>query len=58
MAMMRPAGELILLAELVGLIVLERHQLFEPVSDRPYLTIRGGTPAPSLFRFREASFKD
>jgi hypothetical protein len=28
---LRPAGELLLLAELVGLIVLERHQLFEPV---------------------------
>jgi hypothetical protein len=30
---LRPAAELLLLAELVGLIVLERHQLFEPVSD-------------------------
>jgi hypothetical protein len=30
---LRPAGELLLLAELVGLIVLERHQLFEPVQD-------------------------
>jgi hypothetical protein len=30
---LRPAGELLLLAELVGLIVLERHQLFEPVHD-------------------------
>jgi len=30
---MRPAAELLLLAELVGLIVLERHQLFEPVHD-------------------------
>ena len=29
---LRPAGELLLLAELVGLIVLERHQLFEPVN--------------------------
>src|SRR5271163_4384842 len=28
---LRPAAELMLLAELVGLIVLERHQLFEPV---------------------------
>ncbi len=28
---LRPAGELLLLAELVGLIILERHQLFEPV---------------------------
>jgi hypothetical protein len=28
---MRPAAELLLLAELVGLVVLERHQLFEPV---------------------------
>lgn len=28
---LRPAAELLLLAELVGLIVLERHQLFEPV---------------------------
>ncbi len=28
---LRPAGELLLLAELVGLVVLERHQLFEPV---------------------------
>jgi hypothetical protein len=27
---MRPAAELLLLAELVGLVVLERHQLFEP----------------------------
>jgi len=31
---LRPAGELLLLAELVGLIVLERYQLFEPVSDK------------------------
>jgi hypothetical protein len=31
---LRPAAELLLLAELVGLIVLERHQLFEPVHDR------------------------
>ena len=31
---MRPAAELLLLAELVGLIVLERHQLFEPVHER------------------------
>src|SRR5215472_14976011 len=31
---LRPAGELLLLAELVGLIVLERHQLFEPVHER------------------------
>src|SRR5215472_7317719 len=30
---LRPAAELLLLAELVGLIVLERHQLFEPVSE-------------------------
>jgi hypothetical protein len=30
---MRPAAELLLLAELVGLVVLERHQLFEPVHD-------------------------
>jgi hypothetical protein len=30
---LRPAGELLLLAELVGLVVLERHQLFEPVSE-------------------------
>ena len=29
---MRPAAEL-LLAELVGLVVLERHQLFEPVHE-------------------------
>ena len=28
---MRPAVELLLLGELVGLVVLERHQLFEPV---------------------------
>jgi hypothetical protein len=28
---MRPAAELLLLGELVGLVVLERHQLFEPV---------------------------
>jgi hypothetical protein len=31
---MRPAAELLLLAELVGLVVLERHQLFEPVHDK------------------------
>jgi hypothetical protein len=31
---MRPAAELLLLAELVGLVVLERHQLFEPVHER------------------------
>jgi len=31
---MRPAAELLLLAELVGLVVLERHQLFEPVHSR------------------------
>ena len=31
---LRPAGELLLLAELVGLIVLERHQLFEPVHEK------------------------
>jgi hypothetical protein len=31
---MRPAAELLLLAELVGLIVLERHQLFEPVHQK------------------------
>src|SRR5262249_5478772 len=31
---LRPAGELLFLAELVGLIVLERHQLFEPVHER------------------------
>ena len=31
---LRPSGELLLLAELVGLIVLERHQLFEPVYQR------------------------
>jgi hypothetical protein len=30
---LRPAAEL-LLAELVGLIVLERHQLFEPISEK------------------------
>lgn len=30
----RPATELLLLGELVGLIVLERHQLFEPVSEK------------------------
>ncbi|MGO9266083.1 MAG: hypothetical protein ACLQBA_14590 [Candidatus Binataceae bacterium] len=30
---MRPAAELLLLAELVGLVVLERHQLFEPVDE-------------------------
>lgn len=29
----RPAAELLLLAELVGLVVLERHQLFEPVHE-------------------------
>jgi hypothetical protein len=31
---MRPAVELLLLAELVGLVVLERHQLFEPVHEK------------------------
>jgi hypothetical protein len=31
---LRPAGELLLLAELVGLVVLERHQLFEPVHEK------------------------
>jgi hypothetical protein len=31
---MRPAAELLLLAELVGLVVLERHQLFEPVQEQ------------------------
>jgi hypothetical protein len=31
---MQPAGELLLLAELVGLVVLERHQLFEPVHEK------------------------
>src|SRR5579864_7376620 len=31
---MRPAAELLLLAELVGLVVLERHQLFEPVEEQ------------------------
>src|SRR5579859_676194 len=30
---LRPGVELLLLAELVGLVVLERHQLFEPVSE-------------------------
>lgn len=30
---LKPAGELLLLAELVSLIVLERHQLFEPVHE-------------------------
>jgi len=30
---MRPAAELLLLSELVGLVVLERHQLFEPVHE-------------------------
>jgi hypothetical protein len=30
---MRPTAELLLLAELVGLVVLERHQLFEPVHE-------------------------
>jgi hypothetical protein len=30
---MRPAAELLLLGELVGLVVLERHQLFEPVHE-------------------------
>lgn len=30
---LRPAAELLLLAELVGLIVLEQHQLFEPVHE-------------------------
>ena len=30
---MRPAAESLLLAELVGLVVLERHQLFEPVHE-------------------------
>jgi hypothetical protein len=31
---MRPAAELLLLGELVGLVVLERHQLFEPVHEK------------------------
>jgi hypothetical protein len=31
---LRPAAELLLLAELVVLVVLERHQLFEPVSEK------------------------
>jgi hypothetical protein len=31
---MRPAAELLLLAELVGLVVLERYQLFEPVHEK------------------------
>ena len=31
---LRPAAELLLLAELVGLIILERHQLFEPVNEK------------------------
>src|SRR5271155_2594806 len=31
---MRPAAELLLLAELVVLVVLERHQLFEPVHEK------------------------
>src|SRR5713101_1777832 len=31
---LRPGVELLLLAELVGLVVLERHQLFEPVHER------------------------
>lgn len=31
---LRPAAELLLLGELVGLIVLERRQLFEPVHDK------------------------
>jgi len=30
---MRPAAELLLLAELVALVVIERHQLFEPVHE-------------------------
>src|SRR5712692_7346530 len=30
---LRPAVELLLLAELVGLVVLERHQLFEAVQE-------------------------
>ena len=33
MRWIRPAAELLLLAELVGLVVLERHQLFEPVHE-------------------------
>src|SRR6266567_6558269 len=31
---LRPAVELLLLAELVGLVVIERRQLFEPVDDK------------------------
>jgi hypothetical protein len=31
---LRPAAELLLLAELVGLVVLERRQLFEPVHEK------------------------
>ncbi len=34
MRWMRPAAELLLLAELVVLVVLERHQLFEPVHEK------------------------
>jgi hypothetical protein len=30
----RPAAELLLLVELVVLVVLERHQLFEPVHEK------------------------
>jgi hypothetical protein len=30
---LRPTAELLLLAELVGLVILERHQLFEPVHE-------------------------
>ena len=34
MEVVAPAAELLLLGELVGLIVLERHQLFEPVHEK------------------------
>jgi hypothetical protein len=31
---MRPAAELLQLAELIGLVVLERHRLFEPMHEK------------------------
>jgi hypothetical protein len=33
-AWIRPLAEVVILAELVGLVVLERHQIFEPVQER------------------------
>jgi hypothetical protein len=45
----RPAAELLLLGELVGLVVLERHQLFEPVSE----TVAEAILTPNLVTDRD-----